>query len=145
MGKGIFMTTANRQATPGFSLIEIMVAFLILGLVMAIAVPSYFGIVNSARARSTNASLQVVKNEVNLYQMEHGKFPARLVDLVERPKGEEGKGWRARMDKLPKDAWNNEFYYKVLPSGSKHPYELYSYGVSNPEDSTPEDRISAWE
>jgi general secretion pathway protein G len=135
----------RKYVAPGFSLMEILVALFILGLVMAVGIPSYLYIQEMAAGRTTRASLQVLKNSINLFKMEHGKYPARLQDLVERPKGEEGKAWKPLIEKLPKDGWKQDFYYKLLPSGSKHPYELYSYGVENPEESTPESRISVWD
>jgi general secretion pathway protein G len=139
------MNQRLRMHAPGFSFIEIMAAVLILGLILAVSVPVYFNYVAGARVRSTTANLKVIKNTLNLYSMEHGKYPAKLIDLVERPKGETDKAWRPYLEKLPLDAWGNEFVYKILPSGSKHPFDLYSYGPNGPDQSTAEERISVWD
>ena len=120
-----------------------MAALLILGLIMAVAVPSYLAFTEGARSRSTDASLAVMKNAINLYYMEQGQYPAKLKDLVEKPKTET-KRWHQYLDKLPQDGWNFDFVYKVLPAGSKRPYELYSHGSASGPEGSPEERISVW-
>ncbi len=139
------MTQNQRLAAPGFSFIEIVIAIFIMALVMSIGVPSYFYFVNKARISTTRGNLTLLKNSINLYQMEHGKYPTRLLDLSERPQGDAGKSWRPYIDKLPKDAWAQDFYYKILPTGGKRPYELYSYGSAEGPDTPVEDRLSAWD
>lgn len=134
----------RRHLQAGFTFMELVVAILILGLLAAIAVPSYLRFAETARENTTKANLKTTKNNINLFHMEHGQYPTKLEDLVERPKGEAGKGWKPYLEKFPKDGWNSEFYYKVTPGGS-HPYELYSYGTNGPEGSTSEEHISVWD
>lgn len=132
----------RSQSSSGFSFIELMVYLFIIGLLMAVGVPAYFAIVERARINTTKQNLALLKQNLNLYNLEHGKYPPQLSYLVERPK--DVKQWHQYVERLPKDGWGQEFYYKVT-SGGKHPYELYSYGGSaGPEE--PEDKyISVWD
>lgn len=134
----------QKQSSQGFSLVELMIYLLIAGIILAVGVPAYFGYVESARNKTTRQNLQLLKQNINLYQIEFSKYPSRLEDLVERPKGDIGKNWHQFIEKMPKDGWNYDFYYRVT-AGSKYPYELYSYGGSaGPEE--PEDKkINVWD
>lgn len=134
----------RRLAQPGFSFIELVVAIMILGVIIGVGVPAYMAWVERAKVRATKTSLMTIKGQVDLYQMEFNKYPTKLIDLVEKPKGEAAKGWKPFLPKLPKDGWNRDFYYRVT-SGKKHPYDLYSYGADGPEGGAMEDRISVWE
>ncbi|MEX0940273.1 MAG: type II secretion system major pseudopilin GspG [Candidatus Babeliales bacterium] len=132
----------KRIVQPGFTFMELVVAVLILGILASVAGFAYLQFVGTAKESATKASLKSVKSAIDLYHIQHNKYPTRLRDLVERPKGEI-KGWKPAFEKMPKDGWGNEFYYKVTP-GKKHPYELYSYGSEGPEGSA-EERISVWD
>jgi len=138
------MLHRERYHTPGFTFMELVVAILILGLLSAIGIPLYMRWAESARETTTKQNLQLLKNNINLFHIEHGKYPTRLEDLVERPKGDLAKNWKQLLEKLPQDGWRQDFYYRVIPGG-KHPYDLYSYGGSNGPEEPAEKRISAWE
>lgn len=136
---------STRTARAGFSFIELVVVILILGLLVGIGAPVYLSFTKTAKENTTKANLKLIKSSIDLYHMENNKYPARLADLAERPKGDAGKGWKQYVQKLPADGWKNEFYYKVLPANSKRPYELYSYGSNGPEGSSSEEHLSAWD
>lgn len=136
---------SKKYAHPGFTFIELVVVILILGLLVGVGVPVYMRFTETAKENTTKANLKLLKSSIDLYHMENNRYPARLNDLAERPKGEAGKGWKAYIQKLPVDGWQREFYYKVLPAGGKRPYDLYSYGSNGPESNAPEERISAWD
>lgn len=128
----------------GMSFIEIMVVLFIIGLIASIGVPLFLNMLPGAQARTTKQTLLNIKSSLDLYYIEHGKYPQKLIDLVEKPKGEAGKKWTQYFQKLPVDAWQNEFYYKPTPGG-KHPYELYSYGGQTGSEEPEENRINIWE
>ena len=134
------MEYKERYAQPGFTLMELMVAVLILGLIAGIGMPLVFNYMETARENTTKSNLQLLRNEVVSFNIQYGKYPTRLEDLVEKPKGEIGKKWKPLLDKLPKDGWGQEFYYKVI-AGGKHPYTLYSYGGSTGPEEPSERRI----
>lgn len=136
----------KSQASPGFSFVELMVYIVIVAILMAVGGYAYFGMVARARMNNTTQNLQLLKQSINLFKLEHGKYPAQLQDLSQKPKGELGKRWHQYIDKVPKDGWNQEFYYKVTPGG-KRPYELYSLGgATDAQEAQEEDSIvSVWE
>jgi general secretion pathway protein G len=138
------MNTRVRSTAPGFSMIEIMIVIVIMGLLAGIGIPMYLGYAAQARQSTTKQNLSLIKSQLTLFNLQHGKYPPRLIDLVERPKGEIGKNWTQSFEKLPKDAWAQDFYYKTT-AGGKHPYELYSYGgYAGPEEPA-ESRVSVWD
>lgn len=138
------MIMHKKMSAPGFSLTELIIYVLIIGVLMSVGVPMYLNYVQRAKETTTRQNLQLLKNQINLYQAEFGKYPTRLEDLVEKPKEDLGKKWRAFLEKLPRDGWNQEFYYRIT-SGGKHPYDLYSTGGASEGEEIDEKRISVWD
>ncbi len=126
----------KKQVQEGFTLIELVVVLLILGLLAGIGVPLVLNRLELGRENTTKTNLTTLKNQIAMYQMEQGKYPTKLDDLTKPPKG------KPYMENIPEDGWGNELAYKVT-SGKKHPYELYSYGSGGPDDPDSE-RIDVW-
>jgi general secretion pathway protein G len=120
----------SKQAQPGFSLMEIVVAILIVGL-MAGAVTGLLQWRKKGAVTATKTSLGTLKSKVELFHDDTGSYPETLRDLVVKPMNEDiAKEWQGPyLDKteVPKDAWKRPFQYQVTPGGT-HEYELYSYG-----------------
>ncbi len=127
--------------TEAFSLIEIVIALAILGLVMAIGVPALMNVWEAARINTTAATIQNMKTVMLQYNMDMGSYPRSLRELETRPTDERGKKWRGPyMEKFnDEDLWNNPYVYRLTP-GQKNPYELYSTGPKG-GDGAKEDRI----
>jgi general secretion pathway protein G len=77
--------TARRQKSreSGFTLIELMVVMLIIGVLMAIAVPNYVSAIKSAKEAVLKEDLHVIRNAIDSYTMDKQKAPQSLQDLVE--------------------------------------------------------------
>lgn len=129
------MIATRKHIQDGFSFIEIVVVLLIMGLLIGIAGPLAFRWVATGKVNTTMTNLKTLKGVITQYQMEQGKYPTKLEDLTNPPKGQ------PYMEDIPADGWGNEFVYKVT-SGKKHPFELYSQGDPGDEDA---ERIDAWE
>lgn len=125
----------RRHFTPGFTFIELVVAIMIMGILMAIAVPSYLYIRGWASENATKSTVRLIKSSLEIYNARHNRYPAKIEEMV---------GQQNVLEKMPKDGWGHEFYYKPTPGG-KTAYELYSFGPNGPELGTPEERISVWE
>lgn len=133
------MTYAHQERRAplqsGFTFIELVVAVMILGILMGIAVPSYFYFRGWAAENSTKTTLRLLKNSLEVFNVRHNKYPAKIEEMV---------GPQNILERPPKDGWGHDFYYKPTPGG-KNAYELYSFGPNGPELGTPEERISVWE
>ena len=139
--------TATLRA--GYSFMEIVIVIAIIAILAGIGIPSYLGHVDRAKDAKTTAHLNLVKNAINQYYGDTGRFPRALDDLIDQPDQDEpiAKKWHGpyleiKGGGLPQDGWERDFYYEVTPGG-KHPYELYSYGQEG-EDGPEDKRVSAW-
>ncbi len=142
------MTITHKRSNlqEGFSLIEIMVAVLIMGILAAVVGAGTTAYLRRAAVNSTTASLNALSQALDMYKSDTGYYPKSLEELVEAPKGAQGKKWQGpylSKAKTPQDGWKHDFYYKVTP-GAKHPYDLHSYGP-NGEESPEEEHLSVWE
>lgn len=135
----------DKNARSGFTLIELIIAISILAILALVVGPYMFRYVQEARISRTEADLRTYKSAVDTYYAKIDKYPTKLEDLISKPADVPLKKWVAKfldLDEIPKDAWGNEYVYKVNPKGSAHPYDLYSYG---PDGETGESVISVWE
>ncbi len=115
----------------GFTLIEVMVVVVILGILAAIIVPNVVGKDERARVETTKASLQSIASALEMYKLDNGTYPTTqegLSALVNKP--ESAKHWAAGgyLKDVPKDSWGNDFQY-VAPGPNHTPYDLYSFGA----------------
>ncbi len=143
-GNKIEKALEKKYGNKGFTLIEILVVLVILGLLAAIIVPRITGRVDEAKIDSTKIQMRAIKDALEQYRLDNGRYPTTeqgLKALVEKPtEPPEPKKWRQYLDKLPKDAWDNEYIY--ISPGVDHPYELRSKGPDGEEDT--EDDIDVW-
>lgn len=140
---------STLQSTRGFTLIEIMVVMVILGLLVAVVAPNIMGRSDQAKVTVAETQLTNITKALDLYRLDNSHYPSTqqgLEALVSRPSGTpEPKNWNpdGYMKNIPEDPWGNEFQY-VSP-GMEGPYDLYSYGSDGQEggDGDAAD-ISAW-
>lgn len=137
----------TKYARAGFSLMEIMIAVMILGLVAGLVGPKVYQFLENAKITSVKSTLKTFKNAIQMYKGDIGVLPSKLKDLVQKPKDERAsKKWKhAYLDKdeIPEDSWGNNYSYKITEGSGKHPYELLSYGP-NGKGSPKEEWINVW-
>lgn len=129
--------TRQRKKEDGFTLIEIMVVLIIIGLLAGIVVPRLMG--RTEEARRTKAAVQIknLQTALDLYKLDNGMYPSTeqgLDALVEKPAvGDIPKNWKegGYIDKIPKDPWGNPYVY--ISPGVHGEYDLYSYGADGEE------------
>ncbi|WP_448584398.1 type II secretion system major pseudopilin GspG [Thermocrinis sp.] len=128
----------------GFTLIELLVVIVILGILAAIVVPRITGRVDEAKVEATKVQMKAIKDSLEQYKLDNGFYPTTeqgLRALVEKPNTPPvPTKWRQYLDKLPKDAWGNDFIY--ISPGVQRPFELRSLGPDGKEDT--EDDIDVW-
>ena len=84
MDRNIESLTLRSAAKRGFTLIEIMVAIMIIGMLAAVAVPAYMNQLESARIETTRSIIKNIEDACNIYNMKHGgKYPTQLSELQE--------------------------------------------------------------
>ena len=136
----------------GFTLIEVMVVVIILGILATLIVPRIMS--RPEEARRTKAALQIrsIESALKLYKLDNGDYPTTdqgLDALVNRPEtGKIPKNWRkgGYLDstKVPKDPWGNDFVY-IMP-GQNYDFDLSSYGKDGEKGGEEENAdINQWE
>ncbi len=118
----------NRTAQSGFTLIEIMVVVVIIGLLATLILPNVLGRQDQALQVKAKADIRAISGQLALYKLDNFAYPTTsegINALVTNP----GKNtWRGYLDKLPKDPWNNDYQY--LAPGQKNPttFDVWSNG-----------------
>jgi general secretion pathway protein G len=122
----------------GFTLIEIMVVVIIIGLLAAVIVPQVIGRVDEARISKTKQDIQSIETALTMYRLDNFKYPTTdqgLRALVQQPTDPNIKNWRAGgylQRGSSKDPWGNEYQY-VYPGTHGREYDLFSFGADGQE------------
>lgn len=136
----------QRYARAGFTLMEILIAVMILGLLGALVGPALNNIYKNQQKRAAESSLLGLKKSIQIYKDRVLKLPESLKDLIKKPRDEQAaKRWEGPYvegEEVPQDPWGEPFKYKLTP-GAKNPYELFSYGP-NGKGSPKDEQISVW-
>ncbi|MBQ0797920.1 MAG: type II secretion system major pseudopilin GspG [Porticoccaceae bacterium] len=139
-----------KKHQSGFTLIEIMVVVVILGVLGALIVPNIMGRTGEARVTAAKSDIRAIGNALNLYRLDNFNVPSTdqgLEALVSKPGGSpEAKNWNADgyLPKLPKDPWGTPYQY--ISPGSHGPYDIYSLGADGKEGGTDQDAdVLGWE
>ena len=132
---------APIQLTPshqrGFTLIEIMVVVVILGVLAALVAPNILGRTGDARITAAKSDINSIGNALDLYKLDNHSYPSTdqgLEALVSKPSGfPEPADWNPEgyLKTLPKDPWGNDYLY--LSPGQNGGYDLYSLGADKRE------------
>ncbi len=125
--------TLNDRKQRGFTLIEIMVVVVILGILAALVVPQVMNRPDQAKVTVAKGDIKAIGAALDMYKLDNYSYPSTqqgLEALVEKPSGNpQAKNWNrdGYLKRVPKDPWGNEYQY--LSPGTEGPYDLYSYGA----------------
>lgn len=115
----------------GFSLIEIMVVIVIMGVLAALVVPNLMGRPDQARTVAAKQDIGAIMQALKLFKLDNGSYPASaqgLAALHAQPtSGPAVKNWRAYMDRLPRDPWGRPYLY--LNPGVHGEIDVFSLGA----------------
>ncbi len=119
-----YLNRTRNLGSKGFTLIELMVVMVIIGLLAATVVPKFFGQVDKAMQQDAQAQIELLGQALDLYRLEKHKYPT----------SDEGLGAiKSYLKKsIPKDPWGNDFIYES-PGKEGRGYDLISYGADNAE------------
>src|SRR5690606_40564143 len=125
------VTRLNRAS--GFTLIEVMVVIVILGVLAALIVPNVMGRGEKAKVDTTVIKLQSIAGALDQYKLDNGKYPSMqeggLDALVNQPAT--ANNWLPGgyvKGGYPKDSWDNDLQY-VMPGTNGRTFDLYSFGA----------------
>jgi len=125
----IHRSGSKRQL--GFTLIEVMVVVVILGILAAIVVPRVMDRPDAARITKARADIRALESALNLYKLDNFGYPNTdqgLQALVNKPSGTpEPRNWKKYMDRMPKDPWGNDYQY--LSPGVQGAVDIFSFGA----------------
>ena len=136
----------------GFSLIELMVVVIILGILAMYIGPKLMGRTEQAKVVQTRVQMEGLETALKLYKLDNGAYPSTeqgLQALVEMPETQNvlqnwRKGGYLEKGKVPNDPWGNEFIY--LSSGIQGDYDITSYGADGVPGGEDENKdINSWE
>lgn len=135
-------TLPEQTARAGFTLIEIMLVVVIIGILAAIATVSFSGRIGQSQESAAAASIEAISLALDLYEIDNFTFPQTLQALVSDPGS--APNWRGPYLKkgLPKDPWGNEFIYRVPGSRNPNSYDILSHGLDGSESG---DDIGNWQ
>lgn len=123
----------NRTAQSGFTLIEIMVVVIILGILASIVVPRIMDNPDKARVSKAQQDIRAMESSLNMYKLDNFVYPTTdqgLEALVSKPSGSpEAKNWKdgGYLPRLPEDPWGNPYQY--LNPGEHGSIDIFSMGA----------------
>lgn len=128
-------SSESVEGASGFTLIELMVVILILGIIAAIVAPRFMGKADEAKVTETKVQIRNLETALKMYKLDNGMYPSTeqgLEALVQKPSsGALPKKWQegGYLEKktVPLDTWGNKFVY-VSP-GLHGDYDIVSYGA----------------
>lgn len=135
----------NRSA---FTLLEVLMVIVILGVLAALIVPQFGGTRDKAMVDATTIQVKGLDNDLERFKMHCGRFPTTdegLAALLEKPDDEEiAEKWGGPYLKAaPKDAWSQDLIYECPGQYNENGYDLSSKGPDKQEGT--DDDITNWE
>lgn len=131
----------SRRADAGFSLMELLVALVILALVMGLVAPRVIGYLSRAKSQTAEAQVKHMQAALDLFQIDVGRYPTEgegLEALMTPPPG--AIGWAGPYldeEALPADPWGRPYLYSSTEDGLR--VRVYSFGRDGTEGGSGED------
>ena len=142
--------TLQRRAARGFTLIEIMVVVVIMGVLAALVVPKLLSRTGESKVAAAKVDIATVMQALKLYKLDNQRYPTTeqgLQALLTKPtSGPAANGWKTGgyLEKMPKDPWGAP--YQFLSPGIKGEVDVYSLGADGAPGGTGDDAdIGSWE
>jgi len=138
----------GRSAERGFTLIELMVVIMILGVLAALVVPRVMSRPDEARVVAAKQDIAQIMQALKLYRLDNSRYPSTeqgLQALVVRPtSGPVPNNWKSYLDRVPNDPWGRPYQY--LSPGIRGEIDVFSFGADGQSGGTGvEADIGSWD
>jgi general secretion pathway protein G len=141
------MAQRRRRRQRGFTLIEIMVVMVIIGLLMALVGPNLIGRSEKAKVQAAAMQIERLGTVLDTYRLDTGRYPTSqegLNVLVQKPMGVDRWDGPYLTKGIPKDPWDRPYVYRSPGDGGR-PYDLYSFGADGTPGGQNENRdVTSW-
>lgn len=138
----------SQSRRSAFTLLEIMLVVLIIGLLIGMALRFTGGKLDEARRVKVAGDLQQIKTNLLMYQAQNGFYPSSaqgLKALVQKPESEpRPRNWRQLDSEVPRDPWDLEYVYVQPGKHNPKDYDIFSAGPDRNPD-TEEDNLGNWD
>jgi general secretion pathway protein G len=144
------MTLQNKNKEKGFTLVEIMVVIIIMGILASTVAINVFNHIEEARRTQAKTQIETFKTALKLYRLDNGNYPSNeqgLRALVTKPEvGKLPRKWRegGYIDSIPKDPWGYDYIYQC--PGLHGDFDISAYGNDNEPGGEGNDAdVNSWE
>lgn len=123
----------SKRSSKGFTLLELLVVLLIIGMLAAFVAPKYFGEISKSQTQVAAAQIEALSQALDQFRIDTGHYPTQaegLASLYAPPgTGSEPK-WNGPYLKkpVPPDPWGNTYVYNIPSTTAGKDYDLISYG-----------------
>lgn len=120
----------GSRANVGFTLLELLVVIVIIGLLTAIVGPRFFSQVGKTEQGAARAQIDAFAKAIDAYRLDTGRFPPTevgLAALMAKPTGEDRWNGPYLQKAVPNDPWGRPYQY-AAPGRQGHDYDVWSYG-----------------
>lgn len=137
-GRSSTRRRAPSSGEAGFTLVEMLVVLVIIGLLVGLVAPKVFNQLSDARVKTARIQIQNLASGLDMFYLDLGRYPTSaegLSALYRKPAS--GKGWNGpylRGNDVPADPWNGAYIYRS--PGQGRPYEITSLGSDGSEGGT---------
>ena len=120
----------KQKKETGFTLIEIMVVVIILGILTAIVAPNIIGRVGDAQISAAKQDIRNIESAFRLYRLDNFNYPSNeqgIKALTTKPVGQNTRNWKGPyLNRMPLDPWGNQYLY--MHPGLNREIDIYTYG-----------------